>query len=374
MIWQGDHIIDGIPFFSVIIGALVLLLLYHLFFARSRTAAVATLPPAAPPVSPPAQDERAPGTAEAVPPVEAPPAVAAPLAAAPASTVPGVQLLFHSQRAGIDTALVRQLVSFIMGTQQSLDCAIYDARHPQVLQALASVAQHKRVRIAYDAGKGGLGADPKPGGNEEAIQQAGLSSVATAISEGSHLMHDKFIIRDGRTVWTGSANFTAGGLELQDNNCLILDSPNLAQQYEATFTDLISGHHKHEAGRGNSRMGQQVQLGAATITPAFAPHAGTGIEKSIIGLLNGAQKVRILAFLIGDADILEALEAIKHVDIKGVYDPNGMEDVTRASRQDHSHFWFLHDSRFVAAPSHPFHGNGEQDFMTTRMTGTTSDE
>ena len=41
-------------------------------------------------------------------------------------------------------------------------------------------------------------------------------------------MHDKFIVRDGASVWTGSGNFTRGGLLLQDNNYLTIHSPATA--------------------------------------------------------------------------------------------------------------------------------------------------
>src|SRR6185437_3368109 len=156
---------------------------------------------------------------------------------------------------------------------------------------MATVAHSKRLRLAFDAGKSKPGVDPKPGGNQEAVEQAGLSSFATSIHEGSHLMHDKFLIRDGRTIWTGSANFTRGGLGLQDNNCLIIDSPELAQQYEATFRDLISSDHTHTHVRGRSIMGQPVRLGEVTITPGFAPAAGEGIEETIMSLLKGARRV-----------------------------------------------------------------------------------
>ena len=352
LVWNGDYKIDGVPFFTVIIGAFGTLFMFHLLRGEVRRTAVVAFPPASQPPMP----DNSVGTLAAPAPV-----------AGPTAAVPGVQLMFHSQRAGLDPSLVAQLVSFILATEHSLDGAIYDLRHPQVLQALATVARSKHLRIAYDAGKVRLGADPKPGGNEEAVQQAGLTSHATSIHEGSHLMHDKFLIRDGRTIWTGSANFTSGGLELQDNNCLIIDSPELAQQYEATFLDLISGHHEHHPARGRSVMGQPVRLGEVTITPGFAPAAGTGIEQTLMSLLHGARRVRIMAFLIGDAGILQALAQVRNADVKGIYDPNGMEDVLRFSRQDRSHFWFLHDSRFVAAPSHAFHGNGEQDFMHNKV-------
>ena len=350
--WKGDYTIDGIPFFTTVIGALITLFVFHLLRGGGRKAAVA----ARPLTSRPKMFDRSVGTLVAPAPV-----------AAPTAAVPGVQLLFHSQRVGLDPSLVEQLVSFILTTEHSLDGAVYDLRHPQVLQALVTVAQSRHLRLAVDAGKGRVGADPKPGGNQKAVQEAGLSSHATFVHEGSHLMHDKFLIRDGRTIWTGSANFTSGGLELQDNNCLIIDSPALAEQYAATFHDLLSSHHEHKHVRGRSIMGQPVRLGEATITPGFAPAAGEGIERTMMSLLKGARKVRILAFLIGDAGILDALTQVRHADVKGIYDPNGMEDVLRSSRQDRAHFWFLHDSRFVAAPSHAFHGNGEQDFMHNKV-------
>src|SRR5205085_10698243 len=42
---------------------------------------------------------------------------------------------FLSQRATVDADLVTRLVEFIAGTKRSLDCAIYDLRHPEVIGA-----------------------------------------------------------------------------------------------------------------------------------------------------------------------------------------------------------------------------------------------
>jgi phosphatidylserine/phosphatidylglycerophosphate/cardiolipin synthase-like enzyme len=60
---------------------------------------------------------------------------------------------------------------------------------------------------------------PKPGTTGEAIKQAGLAAYATPYPEhAGKLMHNKFLIRDDTDVWTGSANFTTGGLRLQHPN------------------------------------------------------------------------------------------------------------------------------------------------------------
>jgi phosphatidylserine/phosphatidylglycerophosphate/cardiolipin synthase-like enzyme len=289
----------------------------------------------------------------------------------------GLVVHFQSERAGVNADLTDQLAKFISATEGSLDCAIYDLRHPTIAAALARVKQDgKTVRIAYDGGKvrsGGLAADPKPNGTAQLLEEVGLIDVATAVHEGRQLMHDKFLVRDGRTVWTGSANFTKGGLELQDNNCLAITSPELARRYTAVFEDLISGTHHHRRGRGRSvasALATGIADGGAEITPFFSPLSAEGVEEIVVAELQGARRVRVLAFLISDPGILGALAALgndPNVDIRGVYDPHGMQDVLRFTHQDPASFWFMQDSRFVAAPSHAFHPGGEQDFMHNKV-------
>ena len=282
----------------------------------------------------------------------------------------GLNVYFQSKRAGLEAQLAERLAEFIHATRESLDCAIYDLRHPTVLQALVQAAQRGvKLRIAFDGGKartGGLGGDPKPDGTQEAIQNAGLGQYATAVHEkGRHLMHDKFLVRDGRSLWMGSANFTVGGLELQDNNCLAIESPQLAADYSATFAGLLTG----ETGQ-TPPDGQTTHVGEIALTPFFAPAAKEGIENAIDAALKRAKKLRVLAFLISDPGALDALAPYAsdpNFDIRGVYDPNGMNDVLRYTKQDPARFWFTKDPRFVRAPTHAFSPAHEQDFMHNKV-------
>ena len=294
-------------------------------------------------------------------------------------STPHLDIYFQSQRASLDAHLPTRLADFIAATQATLDCAIYDLRDATILAALKQVADRGlQLRIAYDQGKQpasnhmALMADPKPGSTADALAQAGLTRYATPIHEGKNLMHDKVLVRDGRAVWTGSANFTVGGLTLQDNNCLALDSDPLAQRYAAVVEDLLAGHHRHVR-TPRQRQGaasQPVQVGDVVVTPVFAPAQGEGIEDTIVNDLAGAQRVRILAFLISDPGILQALEPFAddpRLDIQGVYDLGGMKDVLRQTRQDPRLFWFTADPRFVKAPSHPFSEQRENDFMHNKV-------
>ncbi len=293
---------------------------------------------------------------------------------------------FQSKRAGLDAQLEARIVEFIAATQTSLDCAIYDLRHPQILAALSQLASrpHVRLRIAFDGGgerTGGLSGDPKPDGTAQALDHAGLGRHATAVHEhGRHLMHDKFMVRDGRAVWVGSANMTVGGLDLQDNNCLAIDSAPLAGIYTTTFEEIISADHRHVA--SDTANVPVVAVDGARITPYFAPQSGEGIERQLIAAISHARRIRVMAFLIGDPGVLQALApmgANPSFDIRGVYDPHGMQDVLRFSHhggasgqtasagQDEARFWFMHDPRFVAAPTHAFSPGREQDFMHNKV-------
>jgi phosphatidylserine/phosphatidylglycerophosphate/cardiolipin synthase-like enzyme len=285
----------------------------------------------------------------------------------------GIRVYFQSQRAGLDAQLVTRLSTFLDDAHDSIDCAIYDLRHPRILDALThAVARGVKVRIAYDAGKehsGGMSADPSPGGTEVALAKAGLLPHATAIHErGRHLMHDKFVVRDGRDIWVGSANFTEGGLELQDNTCLAISSRDLVAYFAAAFSALLEPRHRNtrSAAAPSSADPTGVMVGSTSITPFFAPTAGESIEQELISAIRGAQKIRLMAFLLSDSGILEALAPLAqqpHFDIRGVYDPHGMQDVLRYTTLDRALFWFMHDPRFVAAPSHAFSAQHEQDFM-----------
>src|SRR5258708_2116564 len=159
----------------------------------------------------------------------------------------GLNFFFQSKRAKIDGKAVSQLVKFIQGAKHTLDVAIYDMRNEDVLNALKGMSTKVRLQILYDAGKAGgksTTVDPKVSTTAQAIKAAGLMAFAQPVKEKSgHLMHDKFIVRDGASVWSGSGNFTNGGLLLQDNHFFTMDSSAVAAAYSKTFGDLGSPGH-----------------------------------------------------------------------------------------------------------------------------------
>ena len=289
-------------------------------------------------------------------------------------TSTGLHFYFQSARAKIDGKAVSQLVKFIQGAKHSLDVAIYDMRNADVLKALKSMSTKVQLHILYDAGKAGGNSttvDPKVSTTAQAIKAAGLNAFAQPVKEkGGHLMHDKFIVRDGASVWSGSGNFTNGGLLLQDNHFLTMDSPVIAAAYSKTFGDLGSPGHSASHTPAVTGTPIKVKIGNIPVTVFFSTQVGAieGIEAEIQSRLKGAKKIRMLAMLVSDPGILASLLALKKKDIKGVLDPHEMKVVMKSKTGDPK-FWFANgDPRFVAANSHAFNGTGDKnDFMHNKV-------
>jgi phosphatidylserine/phosphatidylglycerophosphate/cardiolipin synthase-like enzyme len=281
-----------------------------------------------------------------------------------------LEVYFNSKRANVDGQLTKRLVAFIEDTQTSLDVAIYDLTSPPVLKALAAVGKTgKRLRIAFDASgerPTNTTVDPKPGKTHAAIKRYGLEKYATAVyMTGRHLMHDKFAIRDGNAVWTGSANFTRGGLALQDNTCLRALSVAMAKVYQPVFEALISDPTALAA----PTPAKPVTVGGVRISVYFAPAAGEGIDRLCTALLDGATRVRLMAFVITDPDILTSLARFSApgADIRGIVDPAAITTARKIKSLSPAQLWWFKDERIRIARSHPFTATGDNDFQHNKI-------
>jgi len=190
-------------------------------------------------------------------------------------------------------------------------------------------------------------------------------------------MHSKYVIKDGNT---GSGNWTNGGSNLQDKNFLVLTSQQLADDYKANFETLTSKSHTHPGKPKKPDMGQllsperAIKLGNVAITPYFSGGGTEEIENVVVALINKAKKVRVMAMLISDSGILQALSKFKpaNKDTEGVLDPYEMKKVMSPprgrSKIPATLFWFgRKDKRFVAAPSHAYSQNDNNDFMHNKV-------
>src|SRR3954467_3501162 len=148
-----------------------------------------------------------------------------------------VFFLAEGEQSG-DEVMAR-LTAFIRAARQTLDFAVYDMRFSDPLRSQLAAALRERadtgveIRFCYDADKPSppnvaAGQDPAPSGTGAFVQSLGYPWRRIA---GMKLMHSKFILRDGQSVWTGSANMTDDAFALMENNIVEIDSQTLANYY-----------------------------------------------------------------------------------------------------------------------------------------------
>src|SRR5205814_2599437 len=149
-----------------------------------------------------------------------------------------------------------RLTAFIRAAKQTLDFAVYDMRFGDPLKAALSSALRERaaagvqIRFCYDGDRPtapnlAAGQDPAPAGTSAFVQSLGYPWRRIA---GMKLMHSKFIVRDRRSVWTGSTNMTDDAFTLMENNIVQIDSPTLAAYYTQDFQELWEKENFEQTG------------------------------------------------------------------------------------------------------------------------------
>jgi phosphatidylserine/phosphatidylglycerophosphate/cardiolipin synthase-like enzyme len=138
----------------------------------------------------------------------------------------------------------------------------------------------------------------------------------------SALMHNKFWIFDRQITWTGSTNITVNGIYKQNNNVVVVYSPEISAIYEREWEELWNGQLGR---RAPSTMNQQWAILEGTpIQVIFSPEDGA--MGNVIALLNDAQSsIRFLAFSFTDYPMAQAMiaRAQNGVDVQGVFETFG---------------------------------------------------
>jgi phosphatidylserine/phosphatidylglycerophosphate/cardiolipin synthase-like enzyme len=162
------------------------------------------------------------------------------------------------------------------------------------------------------------------------LTAAGIPVVGDA-SDG--LMHDKFIVIDDQTVWTGSMNATTNSLETDNNNFVRIVSDSMAHAYTAEFDEMFVDH---EFGPDSPKEadGTEMTLSGMPITVYFAPE--DRVAKHLTALVGSAQhSIQFLAYSFTSDSLAKTLlsEMNNGVDVQGVFDEE--ESTTAGGEYDH---------------------------------------
>ncbi len=184
-------------------------------------------------------------------------------------------------------------------------------------------------------------------------------------------MHHKFVIRDGRTVWTGSLNWTDDAWSRQENVVVIVDSPAIAKAFTLDFEQLWSTDDVMSSGFVDPRDEDGIRAW-------FTPGHGEDLSARIAKLIRRARRrVRICSPVITTGPVLGTLAQViadKSVDIAGCVDATEIREVVHQWRANENVSWKLPllqavlAGPFTGKNSTPFGAGTVHDYMHAKVT------
>ena len=284
--------------------------------------------------------------------------------------------------AGQPPELTAEAVAgFVGAADRTLEIAIYDLHLPSPLAETvrgAFVAAHDRgvaVRLAFNVDHpGDLPVPTPPSTDPESIQDAPFPTAP--ISGVPDLMHHKYIVRDGSSVWTGSTNWTADSWTREENVIVTLDSPELAARYLQDFEQLWSTREVRHTGRVDT---SPLQIGTTPVRPWFCPGRGEKVAHRIAKAIGSAKRrVRIASPVISSGPILGTLAQVASdgkVDLAGVVDLTQVREVLYQWKQNGNAEWkepllrtSLTRAPFSGKISTPYAPGSVHDYMHAKVT------
>ena len=170
---------------------------------------------------------------------------------------------------------IAQLVADFLGAaKRSLDLAQYDFNlGPETKEVVggaisAAAARGVAVRILYNVDHvRPIPVPPPPEPDVALISSLGVP--ARAVAGVPDLMHHKFVVRDGESVWTGSMNWTDDSWSREENVIVTVDSAQLAKAFTLDFEELWRDGDVERS--GFAAEPRPVEVDGVRVQPWFTP-------------------------------------------------------------------------------------------------------
>jgi phosphatidylserine/phosphatidylglycerophosphate/cardiolipin synthase-like enzyme len=303
------------------------------------------------------------------------------------SRVDTLSVAFLAQGEQTTDSVMSRLTAFIGAAKHTLDFAVYDMRFSDPLKAAFTAALRDRaqagvqIRLSYDGDKPlkpnlAAGQDPAPPGTGAFVQSLGYPFRRIA---GMKLMHNKFIVRDNASVWTGSTNMTDDAFRLMENNIIQIDSEQLARYYLDDFEQIWEKQNFENTGEIRT-VPVKITYGGetATVKVMFSPGCGADIDAEVARRVRQARRrVRICSLLINSGTLIGELTNLLRrgsIRVDGLYDKTQMADVYRQWEEVPQNRWkvpalqqIISGAGLVGKNSTPYTPTSVHDFMHNKV-------
>ncbi len=200
-----------------------------------------------------------------------------------------------------------QLLAEASKDKREIYAALYELDDKQLQPALKKFGKRAHVVLANGSVKK-KGEDQNSDARDDLRGKVDLHD--RMISPGA-LGHNKFLVicdkkKKPRWVWTGSQNWTKTGLCTQANNSVLIDDPDLAEEYRKQWTLLRdAGNATPETLKKSNSKPHSVPVGATPVRLWFTPTVGLVDLNEAQKIILGARRaILFLMFNPGPKDTL----------------------------------------------------------------------
>jgi phosphatidylserine/phosphatidylglycerophosphate/cardiolipin synthase-like enzyme len=269
------------------------------------------------------------------------------------------------------------LAEFVAAAKQTLEIAVYDFNLPPDLNAIvcgALTAAQERgvaVRLAYNLDHAkAVPVPPPPQTTPDEIEAQPFPTAA--IPGVPDLMHHKYVVRDAKSVWTGSTNWTADSWTREENVVVTVDSPAIAARYGEDFEQLWTTRVVAHSGKVETAPVDGMRAW-------FCPGRGEKLAHRIAKAIGAARRrVRIASPVISSAPILGTLAQAASdgkVDLAGVVDATQVAEVLAQWHENGNAEWkapllrtALSRAPFSGKVTTPYAPGSVHDYMHAKVT------
>lgn len=208
----------------------------------------------------------------------------------------------------------KQIIKLINETKKTLDICIYHIDSETITDAIIDAHRRKvKVRIVIDSDTN----------QTESVKRIINEGIPIVEDNRNSLMHNKFLISDNETVWTGSFNFTDNASWKHCDNAIKIKNKYLAKNFIAEFEEMFI-YKKFGRQSIQNMRNRIVRIGNKYVKTFFAPE--DDVPGAIINEIMKANKeIKFLSYSFTHSKISEAILKKKKEGLKvsGIFEYTG---------------------------------------------------
>jgi len=197
-----------------------------------------------------------------------------------------IELYIGPNDLGAKDDLEDVIVKFINGAQKRLEVAVQELESKPITDALIAARQRKvlvKLVLEQDYLRAAKARQQPytPGGKNEpnrTFHDAVLrSNIDVKVDYNGSIFHQKFIVRDRKSLLTGSTNFTKTGTHNNLNHIVIIHDEAVAKTYAKEYKEIQQGHFG-KLNEGHDPKPPEVTVSGVPMKVLFAPDHAPEME------------------------------------------------------------------------------------------------